>query len=159
MPIHTLPQFWHPSFRYEVIAGYIFQKVCNFCKHLLHHRTQSQTCFHTLWKFQSSGNKSMYKYTLPNSSVLLLLSIELTNRLKSQTVTDWYTGTLQHIKKPNKTIKENHSQPFSCPVLPQDICHGHPYFLFSPTSETPIAPLLVPLTLISEGVCSHHYKM
>lgn len=88
-------------------------------------------CFHALWKFQSSGNKSMYKYILPDGSALLLLSIGSTDRLKSQTVTDWYTRTLQHIKKPSKTIKENYSQPLSCAVLPRN-CHGHPYFLFPP---------------------------
>lgn len=74
---------------------------------------------------------------------------------------DQYTGTLQHTKKPSKTIKENHSQPFSCAVLPQEICHRHLYFLFPPTSETSNTPLLVPLILtISERCfCTYHDKM
>lgn len=70
--------------------------------------------------------------TLPDSSELLLLSTKSTDRLKSLTVTDWYTRTPQHIKKPSKTIKENYHQPFSHAVLPQEICHRHLYFLFPP---------------------------
>lgn len=106
-------------------------------------------CFHALWKFQSSRNNSMYEYILKDSS-------ESIDRLKPQWQAD-IQGLFSILKKTSKTIQENYSQPFSCAVLPQEICHRHLYFHFPPTSETPNTPLLVPLIFtISEGCfCSY----
>lgn len=124
MPIHILPQFWHPLCNYKVIAGCIFQKGSNFCKPLLHHRIVLQLAS-TLCRSSNPLETRACTNTLLDSLELLLLSTKSTDRLKFLTVTDRYIRTLQHIKNTSKTFKENCHQPFSHAVLPEKICHKH----------------------------------